>query len=468
MTMNAITGASGLLSRFHAMSRAELDALQLAKLRRQLIRVMAENGFYKARFEAAGVAPDRIRSVAEFRDRVPTMAKADCLADQKANPPFGLRVGRPREEIVLMNLTGGTSGQGQEVFGRTNRDVALQGHLHYLPWTLAGLRRGDVALNCVPAGGLTTGGWGPTEGFRVAGATSYPVGGTLSTDAKIDLMLRFGRIDFIYASTSYLNTLTEAMRRRGVDPKTAFPMLRTLYTAAEAYPVEWAQRVEAFWGAKLHEGYGSTQAAGFGAGSCEGAIEGDGRGVMHVFEWHNVVEILNPVTGEPVGPYEEGEIVLTNLDIVASPVIRFRTGDKARIIPPGHEGRRAWIGIEAGTIGRIDDMMKIRGNNMWPSAVDGVVFRDERVSDYAGRVFTTADGKTGVELRIALRGEGLSLDEAGRRALLKRLAAEIKATTNVNMDLSVVDRSELPTYDYKSRRWKDERSDGYRTGALAQ
>lgn len=459
---------SRILAEFEAMTRPEIEKLQLAKLKRLLERVHAGNGFHRARLDAAGVHPDSIRSLAEFSARTPTMSKADCLADQEAHPPFGARVGQPREDVALMNLTGGTSGQGQEIYGRTSRDIAMQGHLHYLPWTLAGLRRGDIALNCVPAGGLTTGGWGPTEGFRVAGATSYPVGGVMTTDAKIDLMRRFGEIHFIYASTSYLNTLTEACRRRGVDPRTEFPMLRTLYTAAESYPIEWARRIEAFWGARLHEGYGSTQAAGFSAGSCEGAIEGDERGVMYAFEWHNIFEILDPETMDPVGPGEEGEIVLTNLDVVGSPVIRFRTGDRARYVPPGARSKRAWTGIEAGTLGRFDDMMKIRGNNMWPSAVDGVIFRDERISEYAGRVYTSDEGKTCVELRLALRGEGLEMNATERAALLDKLTGEVKQATNIKMDLTIVDRSSLPTYDYKSRRWKDERAEGYRTGAVTQ
>ncbi|WP_342641060.1 phenylacetate--CoA ligase family protein [Rhodoligotrophos ferricapiens] len=460
---------SSLIAALSALRREELEALQFAKIKRQLARAYARNGFYRARFDKAGVNPDEIRSLAEFRARIPTMGKKDCLIDQEAHPPFGERVGVPREDVVLMNLTGGTSGQGQEVYGRTNHDIAMQGHMHYLPWYMAGLRRGCSALNCVPAGGLTTGGWGPTEGFRVAGVTSFPVGGVTSTEAKIDLMRRFREFHFIYASTSYLHTLTEAFRRKGIDPKAEFPMLRTLYIAAEPYPVEWAQRIEAFWGARLHEGYGSTQGAGFIAGTCEhGAIQGDRRGVMLVFEWHQLVEIVNPDTMELVAPGEEGEIVLTNLDIVGSPVIRFRTGDKGRYIPPGAgPSGRNWIGIEAGTIGRIDDMMKIRGNNMWPSAVDNVVFRSDKVWEYAGRVFTDDHGRTQVELRLAFK-EGVSLSDAERAAFLADLTAELKQTTNIAMQILVVNRAELPSYEYKSRRWKDERAEGFRSGELSK
>ena len=234
---------SARLARLAAASRAELEALQLHKLRRQLARLHASSGYYRRRLDAAEIAPDALRSLDVFRAHFPFSNKADFLADQTEHPPFGERLGIPREEVALVNMTGGTSGQGQEIYGRSHRDIHMQGYLHALPWFLAGLRPGDIAINCVPAGGLTTGGWGPAEGLRIAGATAFHVGGTLSTDAKIDLMLRVGEVNFIYASTNYLHTLTEAICRRGLEPQRAFPRLRTLFIAAEGYPLEWAERI---------------------------------------------------------------------------------------------------------------------------------------------------------------------------------------------------------------------------------
>lgn len=467
--MNAIERDSQTLERLARLSRDEILQFQFAKLKRQLERAYARNGFYRTRFEAAGVKPDDIRTLDDFRTRIPAMGKRDCLDDQAKSPPFGERVGVPRERVVLVNLTGGTSGLGQEVYGRTNFDVAMQGHYHYLPWYMGGLRAGQVALNCVPAGGLTTGGWGPSEGFRMAGATSFPAGGTMSTDAKIDLMMRFGTFHFIYASTSYMHTLTEALRRRGIDPKKQWPMMQSLYTVAEPYPVEWAERIEDFWGARLYEGYGSTQAAGFCCSTCEnGAVKNGRRGVMHIFEWHALIEVVDPETMRSVQPGEDGEIVLTNLDIEGSPVIRFRTGDKGRLMPHDACGcGRPWLGLEAGTIGRLDDMMKIRGNNMWPAAVDQVVFAHKDVWEYAGHVYTSADGRTQVDLKIALKPDA-GLSESDTARLFKTLQGEIKAATNVSMELKAVDRSELPNYDYKSRRWKDERSAGFKSGAVKE
>ncbi len=144
---------SQTITRMTAMTPDELRSLQMAKLKRQLDRVWARNPFYHRVFEEAGVTPEDVTSLDDFSARVPIVGKPEFLADQEQNPPFGLRLGVAREEVVMVNLTGGTSGLGQEFYGRTAHDIAIQGHLHALPYYMAGLRRGDIILNCVPAGG---------------------------------------------------------------------------------------------------------------------------------------------------------------------------------------------------------------------------------------------------------------------------------------------------------------------------
>jgi phenylacetate-CoA ligase len=456
---------SALLDRLSRMSREDMLALQFGKLQRQLRRLQDGNGFYRDAWAAAGAHADQIRTLDDFRRRIPAIDKARCLADQVAEPPFGRRVGVPRDELALVCMTGGTSGQGQEVYGRTGQDLIWQGYFHALPWFIAGLRPGDVALNCVPAGGLTTGGWGPTEGLRAAGALPLTAGGAMNTDAKIDLMLRFGDIHFIYASTNYFHTLTQAMRRRGIDPAARFPMLKAAFIAAEGYPVEWARDVQEFWGCPLHEGYGSTQGAGFICSTAEGGVlDGPGgRGPMHCFDWHVLVEVVDPDTDEPVAEGEFGEVVLTNLDIAASPVVRFRTRDRARLVPSG-DGRQ-WTALESGTMGRYDDMLKIRGNNVWPSAVDLAVFAHEEVAEYTGRVFVDSAGRTEAEIRLALKPAHADAPDSHIAAIHRRVQDAVKQRTNVMMRIIDTPYAEMPVFDYKARRWKDERKQGYQAQA---
>lgn len=456
-------GSSATLARFERMTRPELEALELERIRRQLARVYRTSAFYRARLDAAGVRPEAIRSLADFARAIPTSNKADYLRDQTEHPPYGARLAVPPSGVALINMTGGTSGQGQEIYGRTQHDIALQGFLHYLPWYMAGLRPGHVALNCVPQGGLTTGGWGPPEGFRIAGAAAIQAPVAYSTDAKLDLALRFPGLNFIYASTNFLHTFTDAIRRRGLVPKEAFPQMRGILIAGEGYPARWAKAMVDEWGCRLHEGYGSTQGAGFIAASCDGGVlRDDGKpGHLHVFEWENYVEVVDPATGRHVAPGEEGEIVLTNLSVLGSPVIRFATGDKARFLGASSCGcGRHWNCIEAGSISRYDDMMKIRGNNVWPATLDAVIFSHAEVAEYAGRVYVDASGRTEVELRYALKPGTLEAPDAAAR-LTAELAAEIKARTNVSMRIVVVPRAELPTFEYKARRWTDERRQGY-------
>ncbi|MEI9992004.1 MAG: AMP-binding protein [Rhizomicrobium sp.] len=448
---------SPYLARLAALSRDELEGLQLVKVRRQVARLYDSSAYYRQKMQSVGLRPDDIETLEAFAQRFPTSSKADFLADQQAAPPFGTRLGIPRTDVALVNLTGGTSGQGQEIYGRSQRDVHMLGYLHALAWHLAGLRRGDTVLNCVPAGGMTTGGWGPGEGLRIIGATGFHPGGNMSTDAKIDLMLRLGGLNFIYASTNYLHTLTDALLRRGIVPREAFPDMHGLFIAAEGYPVEWAQKIEEHWGCGLQEGYGSTQCAGFSASTLDrGAVtRGGARGLMRMFEWETLTEVVDPQTMRPVASGEAGEMVVTNLSIEGTPVIRFRTGDAARFVSYRDAGGGlCWNAIECGTIGRFDDMLKIRGNNVWPSAVDAAVFAFPEVVEYAGRVFTTPDGKTDVEVLIAFA--------AGGAERLEEIRAAIKQRTNVWMTLREVARSELPEFAYKARRWSDERQQGYK------
>ena len=453
---------SQTLARFERLSRAEMRELQLARIKRQLDRVYHSSSFYRSKLDAAGAHPDRIVSLEDFAQAVPTSNKADFLRDQQEHPPFGTRLSVARDAVALVNMTGGTSGQGQEVYGRTHHDIALQGFLHYLPWFLAGLRPGQTALNCVPQGGLTTGGWGPPEGFRVAGAVAVNAPAAFTTDAKVDLALRFGNLNFIYASTNFLHTLTDAMRRRGLSPAQAFPHMRGIFIAGEGYPAAWAEAMCGEWGCTLHEGYGSTQGAGFIASTCtKGVVRDDGKpGHLHIFEWENYVEVIDPQTGRHVAPGEEGEIVLTNLSVLGSPVIRFATGDKARFLPAASCGcGRAWSCLEAGTISRYDDMMKLRGNNVWPATIDAVVFAHPEVAEYVGRVYVDAQGRTEVEVRFAVKANAMGGSDLD--ALASALASQIKTRTNVSMTLKAVPRSELPTFEYKARRWTDERKAGY-------
>jgi phenylacetate-CoA ligase len=444
-------------------SREQIEQLQLKKLIHQLDYIYNTNEFYRQKMKDAKVFPDKIKTIGDFTKRMPLSTKLDLLKDQEANPPFGKRLGVPREKITCINLTGGTSGMGQEIYGRTYADINHLGTSHYLVWYLAGLRKGDVAVNCVPSGGLTTGGWGPPEGIRMVGATPIHLSGVTGSEGRVKLLQRFKVINFMYSSVAYLNRLTQVVKDMGLDPRKEFPGLKSIYISAEAFPLEWGILMEEFWGAKLHEGYGSTQALGWCATTCEnGAIVDKSRGVMHCLEWRNVIELINPETGEPAKEGEEGEIIITNLDVEASPLVRFSTRDKARELEMGTcSCGRKWLALEAGTVTRYDDMLKIKGNNVWPVTVDEVTFSHKEIAEYKGTVYVDEKGREVALIEFAYKPEYKNLPKAEKDTLISGLRTKIKEKTNVLMDFKEVERSALPEFEYKARRWKDLRQETF-------
>jgi phenylacetate-CoA ligase len=449
---------------YQRLSRPELEALQFAKLKAQAERLWRSNPFYRERWAAAKVSPEDLRRPDDLR-RFPAVRKADFVADQAAAPPFGRRLGVPVEDVRLVAMTSGTSGQGQEIYGRTEADLVQVGYRHWLPFQLAGLKRGDLIVNCTPSGGVTAGGWGPPQGWRHGGCPAFHLGGVMSTDAKVEFLRKLEGLKAIYSSTHYVYTLTDSCRRLGFDPKVELPELKCIVFAAEGYPPQWIERMREFWGCPLYEGYGSTQCIGYThaqAAACRDKTA-SGRDLMLALEWLNVYEILDPETGEPVPEGEEGELVLTNLDVEGSPVFRFRMGDRVRRI--GHRANSlGWPfeAIETGGIGRYDDMLKIRGNNVWPSAVDDVVRAFPEVVEYVGVVDVDERARTDVVLRVALNAR---LSAEACDALFAKIAERVKAKTNVLMRIEEIDRAALPQFAYKTRRWTDRRKDGYARGA---
>jgi phenylacetate-CoA ligase len=201
--------------------------------------------------------------------------------------------------------------------------------------------------------------------------------------------------------------------------------------------------------------------------NCEqGAVTDGRRGLLHFYEWAALLEVLDPETLDPVGPGEAGELVVTLLEKEASPLVRFRTRDKVVLMP--HEDcpcGRDLRAIEAGTVSRWDDMVKIKGENVFPHEVDEIIFARPGIAEYQGRVTIGAAGRDVAEIRVALVG---SAGEPG--TLLDRLRQELKARTNITFDLRTVPLDELPqwtTPDVKPRRWIDERQARLAAGAVS-
>ncbi len=438
------------------MTREEIRALQLERLQRQLARLAYTNPFFAARWRDAGVDISDVRSLEDIR-RLPVITKEEVLADQVAAPPYGTRLGVDPRDVFELTLSSGTSGNLQEAHAHTVRDAHMRA-MHGIAFRWAGMQPDETLVFHV--GISNSASHGPFHrGIRSIGRLPYLVG-HLGFPQRLELMERFG-LDHMYAMPSALNGLAQLCEEQGRPARERFPGLRSIMISGEGWPVDFIERMEEAWGARIHEGYGASQTyGGFVMSNCEhGAVTDGRRNGMHFYEWAILLEVLDPETLEPVGPGEVGELVITHLEKEASPLVRFRTRDRVRHMPWTECpcGRQLEM-VESGTIGRWDDMVKIKGQNVFPTEVDEIVFARPEIGEYQARVFIGDSGRDVAEMRIGIR-DG-RLDDPDAATVLDGLRRELKDATNVSFDLRPVPVSDLPQYttpDAKPRRWTDER-----------
>lgn len=444
-------------------SREEILELQFKKLKYQLEYLCQNNRFYRRKWDAAKVDLKKIRTLDDFRKRVPLLNKKDFIEDQEQNPPYGDRLGVDPSKLVQINLTSGTSGVGREVYGVTRRDVETAGLTWMTHFYWIGLRKGDVAISVMPLSNLAAG-LSAFQGMVKMGLIPFQNFGTDSA-AKLELMQRF-HPHFVTLNTAYALRLTLLARKMGLNPKKDLPQLKGLTIAGEIYPISLALELEEFWGCRIHEFYGSSQGGTIFAYTCEHGVLRDGmRGSMHLADQHYLTEVIDPDTLQHVKPGEEGEAVVTTLTREASPVIRFRTRDKVRYFPFNYcSCGRPYDIWEAGNVSRYDDMMKIKSTNVWPSMIDQVLFSCPEIEEYAGRVWIDGDGNEKVTVRVAFKSV-VSFSAEERLQFLQLRARELRNQTGVSMEVIDVPRSELPTYEFKSRRWSDDRAQNLTTHA---
>ena len=436
------------------LERPALQELQLRRLNRLIERLRSRNPFYQELWREHGAPAGPLASLQDIR-RFPVIGKEDLLADQAQAPPYGRRLGVPAEHVWEITLSSGTSGNTQEVHAHTARDAHLRGLLHGLAFWWAGGGPGDVLAHHVGVSNSASHG-SFHRGFRAVGAMPYLMG-YAGFEKRLELMEKFG-IDVMYVMPSALNGLTTLCQSKGVQPRELFPRLRSIVMSGEAWPVDFVERMQEAWGAPIFEGYGASQTYGaFIMSSCaSGAVHDGARGALHWYEWAALLEVLDPETLEPVAPGQAGELVVTLLEKEASPLVRFRTRDKVVY--------RAWQecscgrqldAIEAGTVSRWDDMVKIKGENVFPHEVDEIVFARAQIGEYQGRVTIGDSGRDIAQIQIAFA------EPVGEpAALLDALRDELKRKTNVTFELTQVALDTLPqwtTPDVKPRRWSDER-----------
>jgi len=442
--------------RLETLPRDELRALQWRRLIQLIERVYYHNEFYRRLFDEAGVRPAEIRSWDDFQKRIPFIDKRELLKDQAEHPPYGRKLMVPGSEIRKIYITSGTSGIGQEYHPMTESDWRSAAECGFYCFTWAGMEKGDLNALFWPLATMA-GGQVAFGGLERFGANPMVLG-LFDSKTKIQRLREF-KHDYIWATPVYLTRLTHLCQEMGVHPARELPNLKGIILSTGAFPVEWAEEMEEFWGTRVYDCYGTTQIRSIYASTCEKGVVFQGkRGSYHPAEPIVLAEILDPASGEPVKYGEEGEVVITNLHQEAAPMIRFRQGDKVRRLPPeACDCGRTWEVWEAGTIARYDDMLKIKGQNIWPLAVEEVIFAYKEVEEYNGHVYLGEGGAEEVAVAVEFKKDSAP---AARSRILDALPNQLRDRTGVRMGVEEVAHGTIPRFEYKAIRWTDDRQRG--------
>jgi phenylacetate-CoA ligase len=341
---------------FETLPREAIEALQLKRLQQVVSRVYSNVDFYKKSFDKAGVSPDNLKTLDDLK-RFPFTTKQDL----RDNYPFGL-FATPMSNVVRLHASSGTTG-ASTVAGYTKRDIENWAELMGRCFVAAGLTKNDIIHNAYGYG-LFTGGLGAHYGAEKIGASVIPMSGG-NTKRQIMILQDF-RPTAICCTPSYALNLAEQGRAMGVDMREL--ALRVGIFGAEPWSEKMRAEIEKALNVKAMNIYGLSEIMGPGV-SMECAEARDG---MHIFEDHFLVETINPKTGEVLAPGEEGELVFTTLTKEAVPLIRYRTRDISRLNPAPCVCGRTHVRMGR-VMGRSDDMLIIRGVNVFPSQIEAVM-----------------------------------------------------------------------------------------------
>ena len=445
------------LKKLESMSRDNIKKLQFEKTKETLQRAYHKSEFYRKLFDNAKVKPEDFKKLEDIA-RFPFIDKQDLIKDQEENPPFGRRLCVSLNKIHRVNLTSGTSGMGQEVHCHDEKAIWAANASTASHFAAIGLKKGDVSAVLYPLGTMT-GGMLSYEGLRIFGATPLPLA-VFNTNQRIDMMKRFN-IHHILTTPAYLARITNICIEQGLDPKKEFPRLKGITLSTEPFTVAWALRMEEIWGTVIHDIYGSTQLNLNYAITCKYGAVPDGQfGYYHLADYFALVEVLDKETNKSAKYGDYGEPVITTFSREAMPLIRFKSNDRVRLLPPGlcDCGRDSVVLWEVGTISRYDDMIKIKATNVWPQTVDEAVFSFDEIEEYNGRVYITEDGQE--VAKVSIEFKKIVLDDKIKAIILKKLKDKIKEMTQVTMKIEEVSHGTLPRFEYKVRRWTDERVEG--------
>ncbi|GHF74406.1 phenylacetate--CoA ligase PaaK [Streptomyces fimicarius] len=432
---------TAMLDAAERLGRGELEALQRERLRTTLRHAYDKVPFYRNAFDRAGLKPEECRTLADLA-RFPFTTKADL----RDNYPFGM-FAVPEHEVRRIHASSGTTGR-PTVVGYTERDLDHWADVVARSIRAAGGRPGHK-VHVAYGYGLFTGGLGAHYGAERLGCTVIPASGGM-TARQVRLIQDF-RPEIIMITPSYMLTLLDEFERQGVDPRST--SLKVGIFGAEPWTEGMRREIEGRFAIDAVDIYGLSEVMGPGvAQECVETKDG-----LHIWEDHFYPEVVDPFTGEVLPDGEEGELVFTSLTKEAMPVIRYRTRDLTRLLPGTARTFRRMQKVT----GRSDDMVILRGVNLFPTQIEEIVLRTPAVAPHF-QLRLTRDGRLDALTVLAEARADATGDERERAA--RSIAAAVKDGVGVSVSVEIVDPESLERSVGKIRRIVDLREKESGTG----
>jgi len=420
-----------MLRNEETLDRDGIEALQRAKLAAMLAEVLKGNSFYRAKL--SGVSFDPLRDPISV---LPFTTRAELEADQVSHPPYGSNLTYPLERYCRLHQTSGSSGRAMRWLDTRESWAWFRG-LWRVIYGAAGIEA-QHRLMFPFSFGPFIGFWAAFEYAASMGNLVLAAGG-MTTAARLAMLVE-NDVDVVCCTPTYAIRMAEVAREEGIDLVAA--KVSKLIVAGEAggSVPEVRGRIEEAWGARVFDHTGMTEIGPLGFECLEAP------GGVHLNEGECIVEVIDPATGQAVGEGEAGELVLTNLGRWGSPLIRYRTNDRVRVTRAKCRCGRWFARMEGGILGRYDDMITVRGNNVFPAGVEAIIRRFAEVAEFR----VTITGDTGLaEVEIELE----PLDEGAGRGLAERVGRAVQDGLSFRAAVRTVACGSLPRFEMKARRF---------------
>lgn len=416
--------------------RETLAEYQLARAK-EVVTSALRSPFYQNKYRAAGLdSADAIQSIDDLR-RLPFTTKSELVADHEENPPFGSRLTEPLENYSRLHQTSGTRGKPLRILDTEESYGWFARGWGYI-YRAAGVGQSDRVFAAFSFGPFI-GFWTGFEGAALVGAMRIPGGGQ-TTEQRIQQIFDL-EATVLLCTPTYALRMAETAREMGVDLRSS-PIRVGIHAGEPGASIPSTRaRLEAAWGMEVFDHPGMTEMGAWGF-ECRAHVG------VHLNEAECMFEVLDPETGEPS---EEGELVITTLGRFAHPNIRYRTGDRVRLTREACSCGRTFHRLEGGVIGRIDDMLIVRGVNVFPSSIENIVRRFDGVDEFVVEVYRDREMDE-MEIRI----ESSLSDSA---ALIRGIQNEVHMGMGFRPRVTIAAAGALPRFELKARRVFDKRSE---------